>query len=236
MIRNGLKRLFNPTTIAVIGASNKKEHTGYAIMKNLIYDGFQGRIYPVNPNAESVFGSKSYKSIDDVPEQVDLAVIALPAAMVPDVLESCGKKNIHSAIIISSGFKESGTNGETLFDKIGQIAKTHDITVLGPNCLGFIRPTKSLNITFANKTARPGGIAFISTRCQFGILCDAPDDFTTTVLLTGQSNNMSDSATLCQSERCLTSVFMTSSIISEAIRRPAAFFFTWNRWIMHENF
>ncbi|HUD19511.1 MAG TPA: GNAT family N-acetyltransferase [Patescibacteria group bacterium] len=168
MIRNGLKRLFNPTTIAVIGASNKKEHTGYAIMKNLIYDGFQGRIYPVNPNAESVFGSKSYKSIDDVPEQVDLAVIALPAAMVPDVLESCGKKNIHSAIIISSGFKESGTNGETLFDKIGQIAKTHDITVLGPNCLGFIRPTKSLNITFANKTARPGGIAFISQSGALG--------------------------------------------------------------------
>ncbi len=168
MIKNGLKTLFNPKTIAVIGASNKKEHTGYAIMKNLIYDGFSGRVYPVNPNAESVFGSKSYKAVGDIPEPVDLAIIAIPAAQVPELLEACGKAKIPSAIIISSGFMESGAGGESLFHKISEIAAAYDITILGPNCLGFIRPSKSLNASFADKMARPGGIAFISQSGALG--------------------------------------------------------------------
>ena len=168
MKKSALHTLFNPKTIAVIGASNKKEHTGYAIMKNLIYDGFEGRVYPVNPNAESVFGSKAFKTVADIGEPIDLAVIAIPAPTVPEILEECGKQHIKSVIIISSGFKESGNDGESLYEHIRTIADTYDITILGPNCLGYIRPSKSLNVTFANKTARAGGIAFISQSGALG--------------------------------------------------------------------
>lgn len=168
MINKGLKTLFNPKTIAVIGASNKKEHTGYSIMKNLIYDGFAGRVYPVNPNAESVFGSKSFPTIESIGEHIDLAVIALPASLVCETLEQCGKLGVQSAVIISSGFKETGKEGERLFDKLGAIAKQYEITILGPNCLGFIRPSKSLNVSFANKTAIAGSIAFISQSGALG--------------------------------------------------------------------
>lgn len=168
MIQNGLKTLFNPKTIAVVGASDKKEHTGYAIMKNLIYDGFKGRVYPVNPNAENVFGSKAFATVADLPESIDLAIIAIPAASVPDALEACGQKKIPSAIIVSSGFNESGKQGESLYAAIAAVAKKYDITVLGPNCLGFIRPSKSLNASFAGGMARPGGIAFISQSGALG--------------------------------------------------------------------
>lgn len=174
MSKLGLKTLFNPKTIAIIGASNKKEHTGYSIMKNLIYDGFPGRVYPVNPNTDSVFGSKSYKTLTDIPEQIDLAVIAVPAAISCEILEQCGKLHIHSVVIISSGFKETGDSGTQLFEKIKQIAKQYDITILGPNCLGFMRPSKSLNVSFANKSARAGSVAFIS---QSGALCTAVLDW-----------------------------------------------------------
>jgi acetyltransferase len=174
MTRVGLKTLFDPKSIAVVGASDKKEHAGYAIMKNLIYDGFKGRVFPVNPTVENVFGSKTYKTIADLPESVDLAIIAVPAASVPEILEACGQKNIKSVIIISSGFVESGTSGESLFARLSQIADKYEITVLGPNCLGFIRPGKSLNASFANKMARPGGIAFIS---QSGALATAVLDW-----------------------------------------------------------
>jgi len=168
MTRIGLKTLFDPKTIAVIGASDKKEHAGYAIMKNLIYDGFKGRVFPVNPTVENVFGSKTYKSVADLPESVDLAIIAIPASAVPEIMEACGQKNIKSVIIISSGFMESGNQGESLFSKLTEIANKYEITVLGPNCLGFIRPGKSLNASFANKMARPGGIAFISQSGALG--------------------------------------------------------------------
>jgi len=174
MSKLGLKSLFNPKTIAVIGASNKKEHTGYSIMKNLIYDGFPGRVYPVNPNTESVFGSKAYKTLSDIPEQVDLAVIAVPSSVTLEVLEQCGKVHIQSVVIISSGFKETGESGVQLFEKIKQIAHQYDITILGPNCLGFIRPSKNLNVSFANKSARAGSVAFIS---QSGALCTAVLDW-----------------------------------------------------------
>lgn len=168
MIQKGLRTLFNPKTIAVIGASNKKEHTGYAIMKNLIYDGFSGRVYPVNPNAESIFGSRSYASVSDIPEPIDLAVIAVPGSMTPEIMEQCGKAHITSVVIISSGFIEAGRQGESLFGTLSDIAKKYDITVLGPNCLGFIRPSLSLNVSFASKMARPGGIAFISQSGALG--------------------------------------------------------------------
>lgn len=168
MIKEGLNKLFNPKTIAVIGASNKPEHPGYAIMKNLIYDGFDGRVYPVNPNTENIFGSKSFKSVSDIPETIDLAMIAIPAASVPETLVACGQKKIPSVIIISSGFKEVGPEGQSLFHQIGEIAKQYDITILGPNCLGYIRPAKSLNASFANSMAHPGGIAFISQSGALG--------------------------------------------------------------------
>lgn len=170
MTKDGIKTLFNPSSIAVIGASQEEKHAGHAIFKNLIYGGYNGRVYPINPKYQSVMGSKCYQSIDNLPEIPDVAIIAIPAASVLSVLTSCGQKHIPAAIVISSGFSEAGNEGKSLFEDLKTIASQYNITMLGPNCLGYIRPNKKINASFATTAAKPGKIAFIS---QSGALCSA---------------------------------------------------------------
>ncbi len=166
-----LRRFFEPESVAVIGASEKPGTVGRAIMVNLI-ENFSGKIYPVNIKYDKVFGLKCYKSIKEVPDKIDLAVIAIPARHVPEVLEECGRKNIRNVIIISAGFKEIGGEGEERERKIVEIAKKYGIRIIGPNCLGVYDAHTKLNTVFnppdRQKYPRAGSIAFISQSGALG--------------------------------------------------------------------
>ncbi len=153
-----LKYIFYPKSVAVIGASNKEGKVGYAIMKNLM--DFNGKIYPINPKYDKVLGLKCYKSVLDVEDDIDLAVIVVPNVAVPKVLEECGEKGVKGAVIITAGFSEVG-NYE-LEEKIKEIAKKYNIRVIGPNCLGIMNTHINLNATFAKVFPPKGGVSIIS--------------------------------------------------------------------------
>ena len=170
MVTLNLDRIFNPESIAMIGASDEEGSVGCILLKNLTESEYEGRVYPVNIHKSEILGLKAYQTVDQLPETVDLAVIATPAKTVPDIVEQCGKAGIIGIIIISAGFKEIGPEGKALEDKILEIKKEYDIRIVGPNCLGIIRPSIRLNATFAAKMPKPGNIAFIS---QSGALCSA---------------------------------------------------------------
>ena len=163
-----LKKIFQPKTIAVIGASDRKDSVGYSVMKNLLADGFEGEVIPVNLNHNKIQGKKSYKNVRDIPTEVDLAVIVTPSQFVPQVVEDCGQAGVGGLVIISAGFKEAGEEGQRMYDEIAQKARHYGMRVIGPNCLGFINPHLKINATFAARSARLGNIAFIS---QSGALC-----------------------------------------------------------------
>jgi acetyltransferase len=137
-------------------------------MKNFIDTQFEGKVYPVNINKADILGFKAYPAIGQVPDPVDLAVIATPAPTVPDVLEECGKTGIMGVIIISAGFKEIGAEGRALEERIDEIRKRYGMRIIGPNCLGIIRPSLRLNATFISKMPKPGNIAFISQSGALG--------------------------------------------------------------------
>jgi len=164
----GLDKVFNPKRIAVIGASNRKDSVGFKILNNLIGVGFRGFVYPVNPFSPSVQGITAYPSVKKIPWQIDLAIIATPAHTVPQIVEECGESNVSGLVIISSGFGETGMEGKLLEEKILKSKQSYNLRIIGPNCLGLMRPSINLNATFANKMAKPGKIAFVS---QSGALC-----------------------------------------------------------------
>ncbi len=168
MVTLNLDKIFNPKSIAVVGASDEEGSVGYALMKNFMDAKFEGKIFPVNIRKSDVLGFKAFPNVDQIPESVDLAVIATPSKTVPDVLEQCGKAGINGVIIISAGFKEIGAEGKALEEKIVEIKKKYGIRIIGPNCLGVIRPTNLLNATFLSKMPKPGHIAFISQSGALG--------------------------------------------------------------------
>ncbi len=169
-----LHTLFNPKSVAVIGASNTPGRVGYALLKNLITNGYSGAIFPVNNHRESVQGVQAFPTIVAIPQKVDLAIIAIHAQMVPDVLEACAASGVRSTVVISAGFTESGEEGSLLSKKIAQTVRANGMAMLGPNCLGFIRPRLNLNASFSRNMPPKGGIAFIS---QSGALCTAVLDW-----------------------------------------------------------
>jgi len=168
LVTLNLDKIFNPKSVAVIGASDEEGSVGYALMKNFTGSGFAGHVFPVNLKKAEILGLKAYQTIEQVPEPVDLAVIATPARTVPDVLEQCGKAGINGIIIISAGFKEIGPEGKALEEKITEIKKKYNMRIVGPNCLGVIRPMLHLNATFISKMPKPGNIAFISQSGALG--------------------------------------------------------------------
>ncbi|MBU2592676.1 CoA-binding protein, partial [Patescibacteria group bacterium] len=133
-----LSRLFSPRSIAVIGASATSGKVGAIVLKNIINSGFPGKVYPVNPNAENINDLKCFKTILDLPEVVDLAVIAIPAASVNEVLSQIGEKGVKNVVIYSAGFKEIGEDGKKLENQLIEIANKYALNILGPNCLGFV--------------------------------------------------------------------------------------------------
>lgn len=167
---NPLQRIFEPRTVAVIGASNNEGSVGYALIRNMIGSGFKGTVYPINFKHKSIYGVRSYAKLSDTRDAIDLAIIATPSVTVPDLVKECGEYGVGGIVIISAGFMEAGDAGHKLTDTILGYAKQYGMRIIGPNCLGFIKPSIKLNASFANKMALPGKIAFIS---QSGALCTA---------------------------------------------------------------
>ncbi|MFW6042228.1 MAG: bifunctional acetate--CoA ligase family protein/GNAT family N-acetyltransferase [Chloroflexota bacterium] len=169
-----LDAIFRPETVAVIGASETPGSVGRTLLWNLITNSFGGTVFPVNIKRSSVLGIKAYPSISDVPEPVDLAVIATPAQTVPGIIGECVEVGVKGAIIISAGFKERGPEGAALEQEILETAREGGMRIIGPNCLGVMSPVTGLNATFASTMARPGSVGFIS---QSGALCTAVLDW-----------------------------------------------------------
>jgi acetyltransferase len=169
-----LNILFNPKSIAVIGASDTPGRVGYSLFGNLITNGFAGSVYAVNPNRDLVQGVKAYAHIADVPQKVDLAIIATRASTVPDMVNECIAAGTLSAVVISAGFSEAGAEGNRLVDQIRGSVESSGMALLGPNCLGFLHPKLNLNASFSRKMPHKGGMAFIS---QSGALCSAVLDW-----------------------------------------------------------
>ncbi|MFN4337102.1 MAG: GNAT family N-acetyltransferase [Candidatus Nitrosocaldus sp.] len=163
-----LSTLFNPRSIAVVGASDEQGTVGWRLMKNLME--YKGNVYPVNIRKDEVLGVKAYKSVGDLPEKVDLAVIATPAPTVPGIVEQCGESGIKNLIIISAGFREVGEEGRALEAKILEARDKYALNIIGPNCLGIIRPSINLNATFLSRIPKSGSVALIS---QSGALASA---------------------------------------------------------------
>jgi acetyltransferase len=168
MVTLNLDKIFNPKSVAIIGASDEEGSVGHAIVKNFIQLGYAGKVYFVNIRKPEILGVKTYQTVGQIPEPVDLAMIATPAKTVPDVVEQCGKAGIKGAIIVSAGFKEIGAEGKALEDKILEIKKTYGLRIIGPNCIGVIRPRINLNATFVDKVPKPGRVAFISQSGALG--------------------------------------------------------------------
>lgn len=174
--KDKLDAIFHPQSLAVIGASRKPGSVGHSLLANIIDSRFQGIVYPVNPKAKGILGIKSYPSVAAIPDTVDLAVIIVPAHLVPAILEECGQRGIPGAIVISAGFKEIGGEGVELEKQVQHIITEYDIALVGPNCLGVINadPLTSLNATFGTQMPQEGNIAFMS---QSGALCVAVLDY-----------------------------------------------------------
>jgi acetyl coenzyme A synthetase (ADP forming)-like protein len=183
MKKTNLEKMFNPKSIAVIGASRDERSVGYGILKSLVRGcvlssdfckSFKGKVYPVNPNADFILGVRCYPNLKKIDDEIGLAVIAVPAKIVPSVMRDCAKKKIKFAVIISAGFAEIGEEGRKLQESVIKIAESAGIRVVGPNCLGIISPYSNLNASFAPTMPPEGPVGFIT---QSGALADSIIDW-----------------------------------------------------------
>jgi acetyltransferase len=164
-----LESLFNPRTVAVIGASADPKKVGYAVLSNLMKFNFKGLLFPVNPATKEILGLKAYAKTSDIGQNIDLAVVVIPAQSVPAALRECAACGIKSAIVISAGFKESGAGGTILEEELKAISREQHIRILGPNCLGVINTAVNMNATFAADMLPKGRIGFFSQSGAMGI-------------------------------------------------------------------
>ena len=167
------EKLLYPDSIAVIGASSKPG-IGRSIMENIVNDGFTGKKYAINVRGEDVLNVKGYKSIMEIEDPVDLAVIATPAKTVPEIVESCGKKGVHALIIISAGFSETGEEGEAAQNELKEIANRYNMRISGPNCMGHMNVKVNMNTTIVKAHIKKGNVAFAA---QSGAVGAAVLDF-----------------------------------------------------------
>jgi acetyl coenzyme A synthetase (ADP forming)-like protein len=167
-----LESLLRPRSVAVVGASRKKVSIGREILRNLIAGGFTGPVFPVNTAADSVYSMKAYRSMEAIPDPVDLAVIVVPKQFVLKVVRSCGRKKVKSLVVITAGFRESGAEGAKREAELAVLLKRYNMRMVGPNCMGIINtdPEISLNASFANARPVAGKIGFLS---QSGALGEA---------------------------------------------------------------
>ena len=157
-----LNNMFKPESVAVIGASNTPGKVGYIIVDNLINDGFEGKIYPVNPKGGEILGKQAYKNIKDIPEKVDLAIITIPSVFVNDTVKDCGEVSVENMVVITAGFKEVGEEGAKLEAELTELGEKYGINIIGPNSLGITDSHTPLNGSFSQMMPPKGNIAFIS--------------------------------------------------------------------------
>lgn len=173
-IRN-LDKIFKPRHVAVVGASESPASVGLALMRNLLESGFEGDVFPVHPQRESVMGRPAYRSVADLPHSVDLALVCTPAVTVPEIVRECGEAGVLGLIVISAGFRELGAEGRALERRIqGELERFDGMRLLGPNCLGVMVPGMGLNASFAADLPEEGSVAFVS---QSGALCTSVLDW-----------------------------------------------------------
>lgn len=170
MSQHYLTSLFAPRSVAVIGATDRPDAVGQIVFANMLASGYQGQLYPIHPKSAEVQGRKAYASIAQIAEPVELVVIATPPQTVPDIIEECGKHGVKAAVVITAGFGEAGSAGQALERKLLENARHYGIRLVGPNCLGVMRPSIGLNATFNKGSANAGNLAFVS---QSGALCTA---------------------------------------------------------------
>ena len=174
---SSLDAIFDPKSIAIVGASREEGKTGNVVMKNIIDAGYSKALFPINPKADEILGVKAYPSLDAVPDPIDLAVIIVPSKFVPSVMEQCAKKNVRGIIIISGGFAEAGKEGEELQRYVIDIAKRSGMRLVGPNCQGVNNPHSNMCASWP-LIREKGPIAIISQSGTVGatIECWAKDD------------------------------------------------------------
>ena len=171
-----LDNFFNPKSVAIIGASREKGKVGYEVTVNMKKAGFAGKVFPINPKAPEIEGIKCYPDLKSIGEVPDLAVIVLPAKFVPEMMRQCGELGTKSVVVITAGFKEVGPEGKALEQELIQVARTHGIRFIGPNCLGVMIPGAKVNASFGCDLPGPGNIGYIS---QSGALLAAILDMAT---------------------------------------------------------
>jgi len=160
----------SPKSVAIVGVSNDPQKVGSVLLKNLLDDGYNGKVYPINPKYEELQGRKAYPNILSVEEEIDLVCIALPYQFVEEIVDQCVEKKVKTVLIVTAGFSETGDEGRELEERITNKLKGANIRLIGPNCLGFINNKAKLNLTFARNNPGDGNIAFIS---QSGAFCTA---------------------------------------------------------------
>ncbi len=170
MREHRLHKVFEPQSVAVVGASDRPLSVGGQLLGRLIESDFQGEIYPVNPGHDTIQSLRCYASVAAVGRPIDLVVIAIPAPAIARVMRDCGACAVGAVIIISGGFSETGAQGQALQDEIVAIARRHNIALVGPNCLGVIRPHVGLNASFARSKVAEGRLAMVA---QSGAFCSA---------------------------------------------------------------
>lgn len=166
-----LQSFFTPNSIAVIGASTNTSKLGFAVLDNLVNGGFLTdgrRVHPINPSSDEILGLKAYADVNDVPDEIDLAIIVIPYPLVPDVLRTCGQKGIPGVIIISAGFREAGMEGLQREQELLEIAKEYGIRIVGPNCLGVIDTITPMNASFSAGMPPQGPMDFMSQSGALG--------------------------------------------------------------------
>ena len=166
-----LKSFFYPETVAVVGASSDQTKIGYQIVSNLKSGGYAGNIVPVNRNGNDILGLKTYRSITDYPEKVDLAILSVPAISTPAVAEECGKKGVFGIVVVASGFAETGNT--KLEDDLSEVCRKYNMRLLGPNVVGIMNSSIKLNASFAPYLPYPGSIGMISQSGAMIIALDA---------------------------------------------------------------
>ena len=160
--------IFSPKSIAVVGASRSPTKLGFEVLQNILVNGYKGRVYPINPEAPEILGVRALPSVLAVKDEIDLAIVVVPAEFVPKVMTECARKKVKGVIIISSGFGEVGERGKQLETEVLDIARRGGMRVIGPNTLGYKDPIDNLDAAFVFGMPKPGEIALVS---QSGALC-----------------------------------------------------------------
>ena len=178
MSRRNLEHLFNPSSVALIGASDRPHSIGATVMQNLLHGGFTGPVWPVNLRRSEVAGVRAYRTVTDLPSTPDLAVLCTPAPGIPGLIAELGKRGTRAAIVISAGLDQATADGQSLASAMLQAAKPYTLRILGPNCIGLLVPGIGLNASFAHCGASAGNLAFVA---QSGALTTAMLDWARTM-------------------------------------------------------